>query len=248
MRLETVLFGGKESYERLANVLRKSVERYSPNTPLTIRKRKRDTKIRVMGRQRAIEVQGNATKTKYHNEIVQEAKNGEVIGLLDCDLMVLRPLGSIEEEEFDIAVTYRPEGSKLLFNSGVVFVRISNRTKNLYAEWWEVAEAMLEDIEFFKRWRDPFGGINQTSLGYLLGKNRWRKLKILKLPCQEWNCENETWTMFAANTRIVHMLGDLRLAALDGRITGTFQMREIAKIWNRIEDRYEEILSNSSSR
>lgn len=180
----------------------------------------------------------NTLKTKYHNEIVQSSKNGDVIGLLDCDLMVLRSLEEIENEKFDLAITYRPFGCPLIFNSGVVFVHISDSTKDFYSEWFDMCLRMLKDKELFDEWRGKFGGINQTSLGYLLKCSRWKFLKLLKLDCWEWNCENNTWEQFNENqTKIVHITGKLRECALRMEAAPNHQIGRLATLWNRFEDK-----------
>jgi hypothetical protein len=190
-----------------------------------------------MGRQRSRSVTCNSVKTKYHNEIVKATKNGELIGLIDCDTIVLKSLESIQKQDFDIAITYRPPKSRLIFNSGVVFVRVGKKIKKFYDEWEFICTEMLEDKPFFDDWKEHFGGINQTSLGYLL-ENGWsKKLDILCLTCQEWNCETETWKDFGSNTRIVHIMDILRDRCLGRPISNVPPyVNDLAKLWNQIED------------
>lgn len=235
MKLKSVIFGSRDTYERMADVLRYSVYKNSPKTPLKIYHKRMDRELMTLGRQRDKTVVENAMKTKYHCEIVQNAEKGEVIGLLDCDTMVMRDLSCIEKKKFDLAITYRPNRAKLMFNSGVVFVRISNKTKQLYRDWLEIAREMLQNNEFYNKWRAVFGGINQTSLGYLTTLDDYKKIKILGLECQEWNCENETWDLFNEETRIVHILGELRRGIFRGGGYPDEATRRLAGIWHRYE-------------
>lgn len=237
MELHSLLFEQGNDYERMANVLHRSVLAHSPNTPLTIHIKKINSDIRTKGRNRDSTFVDNATKSLYFSDLVQKFNNGQVVGLLDCDTMVINPLESIEKEKFDIAVTWRPPKSKLVFNSGVVFARISKRVKDFYREWAAVALEMLEDRSFFEKWRGPFGGINQTSFGFMMEQKEWKKVKILKLPCEEWNCENCTWHLFdKKKTRIVHLLGSLRHLVLRHEFRGvTLEKQTISRMWHNFD-------------
>lgn len=234
MQLHTLLFGNRGSYERMVNVLFRSVLKHSSNTPLIIHQKQLPKELKWKGLGRDQTVIDNTAKSQYFAELIQSLKNKDVVGLIDCDTMVINPLESIEKMDFDIGITWRPDKAKLMFNSGVVFVRVSQRIKDFYKEWADVATEMLESRKFFDAWRDPYGGVNQTSLGYMLEQKEWKKIKVLKLPCQEWNCENSTWHKFdPASTRIVHILGSLRHYVFgNGYDKVTPQKKMIAKLWH----------------
>lgn len=237
MILHTLLLNNqRDSYIRLARVMEKSLNKYSPGIELQIHRGIIDSKIRNMGRGRDQTILHNTLKSVHFTEIIQQCKIGELVGMIDCDTMILNPLDDIVKEDFDLAITHRPDGSKMKFNTGVVFCRVSKKIKKLYENWGIVALEMLEDKSFFDDWKDGYGGINQTSLGYLLENGYADKLNVVKLDCAIWNCENTTWHRFnPQKTKVVHLLGMLRDACLYDKITGYPGMREISAIWNRIE-------------
>lgn len=235
MEIHSFLFGSKTSYERMATVLKFGIEKYSPRTKVIIHKKPINAELRAIGRQRSATYVQNATKTLYHRDLVNESDNGSLIGLFDCDLMVLRPLYSIENQDFDLAITHRPRGAQFRYNTGVVFVRVSNRTKKFYDLWYGVVKEMLADRKFYEKWKTQHGGINQCALAYLLANGMAKGLNVHTLECQEWNCENESWRRFDRNTRIVHLLGDLREAAVKGTHAKVPYVQELAKRWNALE-------------
>lgn len=125
---------------------------------------------------------------------------------IDPDVLLVRPIEEVFEQDFDIAVTVRDVKSSPV-NTGVVFVKPNNK------------EAL---IEFFERMR-------QHARGYPFNKQRWfsdqmavndlindTSLKVLKLPCELYNaspCIEQTPekiernNKMAAEARILHFKG-----------------------------------------
>ena len=100
MRLESILFSsGNQRYEQLAAVLEISAATNSPDTPLTIHEITNEDKD-VISRARSScpkTFVDNARKTKHHNEIIHQSADGELLGMIDADTMVLSDLSEIED-------------------------------------------------------------------------------------------------------------------------------------------------------
>jgi hypothetical protein len=72
-------------------------------------------------------------------------------------------------------------------------------------------------------------------LGALFTQKRHAGLRVHRLPCVEWNCEDESWASFdPARTRIVHFKGELQRALLSKRRPDD-EMRPLIEIWKSIE-------------
>jgi hypothetical protein len=94
---------------------------------------------------------------------------------------------------------------------------------------------MLADRELLQPYRKKYAGQNQASLGYVLEHSY--PGKVVTLPCSVWNCEDSTWPEFRPErTRIVHVKGQLRLAAL-GLGSETSRVRHLASFWRATERR-----------
>ena len=235
MRIESILFGETKAYQRMAQVLERSCKENSPNTPITIRRiESADEELFHMGKKKVRTYIDNARKTKHHRNIVLEAKDGELIGLLDCDMMVLKDLSPVEHYNFDFAFTPRPQGSHRLINSGAVFVRVSDKTRDWYIRWYENVEKLFRDDKLFVKWSKLFGGVNQSSLGMLLTEPH--DLQLEELTCLEWNLIYDHWKKFNPMvTRIVHIQGVLKEACVGkGRATQP-EVRRLVPIWRSFE-------------
>jgi hypothetical protein len=155
----------------------------------------------------------NTAKMVAWDAAIQAAADGELIGLLDCDTLVLADLSPIAALDFDVTYTVRPATSRFPFNSGVVFARVSAAVRDFFRRWRELNVAMLGDKSMHAPWRQQFGGINQAALGSMISGAPG--VRLLPLPCRVWNCEDQTWRSFAAEeTRILHVKGRLRRACL----------------------------------
>lgn len=160
--------------------------------------------------------------------------DGERVLLIDGDMMILHPLDDVWRSPFDLAYTIRERGSKPL-NGGVVFLRISNRTRSFMTQWWRENLRFLGNKAEHAEWRRRYAGINQASFGYVIEKLD-HGCQLLKLSCKEWNCENTCWKEFNAKTRIVHIKSKLRRALFgSGRPERSFQ--KIMEIWRLMERR-----------
>jgi hypothetical protein len=159
----------------------------------------------------------NTHKLEAWAAAVQGAADGAELLLTDVDLLIRRPLDDLWREPFDLAYTTKARGSRFPFNGGVVAVRVSARTRAFVERWRSVNLQMLNDPSLLQVWRPGFGGINQAALGMLITSGAHAGLAVRRLPCVEWNCEDESWASFdPAVTRIVHYKGDLQQALRRG--------------------------------
>lgn len=153
----------------------------------------------------------NTWKLDHWVEQVHAAADGDEILLIDSDTMILRPLDPIWEQAFDIAYTARAAEYPHPLNGGVVFVRVSDRSRAFLEEWKRINRAMLNDRALRDLWR-KYAGLNQRALGKMLNAKQ-QVAHIIQVPCLEWNCEDSEWKNFdPALTRIVHIKSGLRSA------------------------------------
>lgn len=221
MNLHSVLFREKRrgtDYDRLAAVLKLSARENSPATPLMLHVIE-DDDADLKAKSKAVKATfvDNARKTRHHCQVVQDAQDGELIGLLDCDTMVLGDLSEIADMPFDLAYTARPEGSRYPFNTGVVFVRVNDHTRRFYRLWLEKVEALLANPVLLAKQRNKYGGINQCGLAATM--EDFGSIDIRVLPCRIWNCENESWKLFDVDTKVAHIVPPLRRVCLTGRLS-----------------------------
>ena len=239
MKLLTVIFPAdhpSQDYPRLLGVLRRSATERSPGTPLVVVEADADTAIRSSHPSATVKARAsfvaNTQKMRLWQEAVEALPDGEVICLLDADTMVLRDLSDAETMPFDVTYTSRPSVSRFPINSGVVLARGSERTRAFFRRWREVNEAMLADPTYHQEYRQRWGGINQAALGAMIADPG--AVNLVELRCQEWNCEDTTWHMMDATTRIVHVKGRLRKACL-GHAPGGRVPPRLLKLWRGFE-------------
>lgn len=244
MRLESVLFSDSPLlYKRMARVLELSVQENSPSTPLTMHYQddlKDDRDIIAKGRQRrqlANYIQ-NARKTKHHSDLVQAARDGDTICFLDSDMLVLGDLSPLSEiaQEHDICITYHSRPTKFAFNSGLVVVRVSPATRELYQQWVETALRFMMTPNEHNKYRPRYGGINQCSLQHLIS-GEFSRLSIGKLETKIWNAcgADHPFSIFEDRARVIHLLAALRTVI--GRMPPKFHakhpLKDIALLWHK---------------
>lgn len=151
----------------------------------------------------------NTGKLDFWCRRAVEAPDGARVLLIDGDMLIRKPIDDVWDQDFEMAYTYRDGGSRLPFNGGVIFLRISDKTRDLMTRWRDVNARFLRNKHEHKNWRLKYAGINQASFGYLLEKGTGLT-GVLKLRCSEWNlCEWERHDPAAA--RILHVKSSLRV-------------------------------------
>ena len=177
----------------------------------------------------------NTQKMEHWRQVVAGAPDGARVLVMDADTVIMRPLDDVWEQDFDIAYTTKPQ-EKFPFNSGVIFLRVSDRTRAFVDEWRAENRRMLGDAKHHQVWRKQYGGINQAALGYMLSKGERAGVRLLKLPCREWNCEDSSWARFdPATTRIVHVKSGLRRAIFFGVPSPSPGVTALVKTWRALE-------------
>ena len=205
-RLYSVLFQNKdpraaERYARLADVLALSAAENSPSTPLTVEWIEGQWEPESYRGCKPVWIE-NAHKAHCHWQAMRQADDGEVIGFLDIDTMVLGDCSEIESLPFDIAYTVRPNRTPWILNTGVYFVRVSDKTRLFMLTWLNTVLRMLRDKHFHDEWRAArkYGGIHQAALGWMLEHAGPAK----------WNCVSCCWRDAGEHTRIAHIMSSLR--------------------------------------
>lgn len=220
--------GSSDQYARMARVLACSARRHCPGW---------DVEVACVGPLRqtyAIDpaYAHNTAKLTRWTDAVVGATDGDRLALLDADTLVLRPLEDVWREPFDVAYTVRAPG-RFPLNAGVLFVRVSDRSRGFMRDWQAENARMLRDRLYHQTWRRKYGGLNQAALGALLEAGQ--SSVVAALPCVEWNCEDSTWAAFDPDvTRIVHVKSLLRRAIFHGAVHRQ-TLRSLVHLWRESE-------------
>lgn len=236
MRLITLLFANStRKYKRMLEVLRISAAENHPSSPLEV--------LHITKRDLDLECQfgmwytQNARKTRHQARIVEEAKDGEILCLIDSDTMVLRTLSpaNVFMQHHDLAYTLKPPKTTYKINSGVLFVRVSDVTRGFFANWADVVKQMVTDRKLYLQYKPDYGGINQAGLGHMLTTEHG--LRIKELQCREWNSIRETWDVAVNEARVVHILARLRDHCIFQHPASNAAIRRLSKMWREYEIR-----------
>lgn len=190
--------------------------------------------IAHLGRYRGTGLVSNAQKAHFNTQTVQEAGEGELLLLLDCDMMATGSLLSLQKMDFDLAVTERMPGAPYPVNTGFLAYRVSPQVRAWQQAWLDITLKMLSDRPFHRPWHSRWGGIHQAAFGWLL-ENPPCQLNILHLPCSEWNSTDDTWELFDENTKLVHLMAALRAAAVGHLSIISPKVRLLAEKWKAYE-------------
>jgi hypothetical protein len=148
------------------------------------------------------------------------------------DVIVTGDMRDVEQEgEFDLAVTVRSGGR---INSGVVFVLVSEKTKEWYRRWYELVLVLLDDPKQLRQLKSKYAGINQSALETMLLEPH--DLVVKKLPCNIWNCTPICYPQFNEQTKVVHLLEQAR-RVFSRRGVASGPTRKVISIWNELERR-----------
>lgn len=220
--------GLRDQWPRLARVLAHTAAQHCPGWTVQIEAIARP---RPQGRVSAGYID-NTHKLDRWDAVAAAASDGTQLLLMDADTIILRPLDSVWALPFDVAYTVRPATSRFPLNAGVIFLRVSDRTRAFLRAWRDENRAMLQDAARHQPWRKRCGGINQAALGAVLASSTsTADVAIARLPCAEWNCEDSTWPAFdPAVTRILHIKSQLRLAVFHG-VSGVARWKQLVALW-----------------
>jgi hypothetical protein len=218
VRIVSTWTGCDETYARLARVLEHSARRYNPTASVEVV----NTDPSPTGRG----LDGFLRKARDWTRVIAEAVDGTEIALLDADTLVLGELGSAFRRPFDVAVTTR--GTLGTLNSGVVFVRISDRVRDFFAPWAARTEPWCK-----RNTADSIRFGDQDALIEMLGEPHG-PLRVLELPAAIWNAQQNCWPP-VAGCRIVHIKSDCRRLIFGGRLHGQPGADVAAAMWQAEE-------------
>jgi hypothetical protein len=177
----------------------------------------------------------NTQKLDHWVDVATRAPDGSRIALLDADTVIVRPLDAVWDISFDLAYTRR-EKSRLPLNAGVVFMRVTERSRAFLYAWRDENRRMLRDRVRHAEWRRKYGGMNQAALGCLFESGIASTLNLVALACREWNCEDSCWSTFdPAVARIVHIKSGLRRALFLRAIGINPAIRPLFMLWRQLE-------------
>lgn len=216
---------GGSDWTRAGNVLRATLAEHCPGWELDFRECQHPKSGKLIG---------NTLKLASWTDAVDRLPDGTRALLLDADLYVRAPLAQLWEQDFDVAITVRPDTARYPFNCGVVALRVSDKTREFMTLWHAWCEDLWRKAQLRMKWGAKYGGINQASLGALIESGELEGLHVEMLPCAEWNCEDSTWKD-SEKARIVHLKDELGRCALNYPGNYAPHVRELASEWRRIE-------------
>jgi hypothetical protein len=151
----------------------------------------------------------------------------EPFALLDCDLVIARPLRDVWAHDFDVAVTTHAGA----LNSGVIFVRPSLHVRRFFGEW---PQRTIEWCHKNPPGQKPRYSDQDALIAMLASAPR---LVARELHMHEWNSTQLTWHMRSNETRVYHVKSGAR-AILEGAnkrpsASETF----VADLWRNEEQR-----------
>lgn len=214
--------GGR--YGRLADVLEHTAAKHCPTW--TVQR----SVVPIIGNQ--------PSKLRHWRDVVDAEPDGTPLLLMDADMMITRPLDDVWDQAFDVAYTVRdPRWSVWPNNAGVIFCRASDAVREFLRRWIAADVPLLATTGAVrKQWLATHGSVEQAALEQALAASP--DLRVLALPCVEWNCEDSSWAHFdPERTRIVHVKGALRKGIFGERVSPTRQ-RQIASLvtqWRAID-------------
>ncbi len=112
--------------------------------------------------------------------------------VIDSDTLICMPMDDLWQDEFDIALTWRPDKPDMPYNGGVIFCR----EPRFFA-------AVLKRMEDDSSLHHPWIG-EQKALAQEAASGKW---KVLPLTCEGWNNSNIGKNKMP-KSRIVHYKGD----------------------------------------
>ena len=197
------------TYRTFARVLEKSIKRHSPAAVWCHQTMRHPRPVRGIVRHASV----NTGKLERWNEFVQGISEPTIC--CDADMLCLGPLEDAFDAEFDVAYTVRPGLRR--FQAGAVFVRPTEAAKAWFFDWTMLNDSLLDDAERMDAMIAQHGGVNQASLA-LMTERSSNGVLLAALPCEVWNSCSQTWGTFGPETRLLHLTGRLRRAAMTGRV------------------------------
>lgn len=83
-------------------------------------------------------------RTRMYKEFIANSEVGDLIGLIDYDVLILRPIDEIFKIKADMYVTTRPYLKDMPINGGVLFIDLSR--KHLVEKFYEHVNSIFEKL------------------------------------------------------------------------------------------------------
>lgn len=198
---------GDARFRAMAHALRVSIREHTPGANMLI---EQIESPRILNTYHS-----NTVKLAQWVRITDGAPEGAKLVLIDGDCLARESLAPAFDSDFDIAVTAK-EAKRLRVNAGVVFLRISDRTRAFMRQWLAVNNAMLADRALHQPNEIKYGGINQAALGLIRERPLPDGMTLIELPAARWNaCHDPLWSQWP-QAAVIHYKSALRRALWQG--------------------------------
>lgn len=195
MKIVSILFKRKKQYSALAKVFERSLKAVMPGVPYEIIEigmppnidHKRDTAYAFFAAAQYV------------------LKQKQLVAMCDIDMMFQKSITDITKKDFDIAVTTR---SKMKYNTGLWFYRPNIRSKYFMKKWIYYTRIIINNFCKYEGFSWENGGPDQASLKWTVDKIK--NIRLLELPCSDWNSTQSEWKYADEKTRIIHIKSQLR--------------------------------------
>jgi hypothetical protein len=200
-------YGNSHVYDILAKVLEYSIKKNCPKAALEMH---RITAPKIRAAKKCFD--SNTVKIDLWLERMR-ATNDNIV-FMDCDMLMLREISDVFNDDFDIGLTVNGTGS-IPYNGGVVFVKNTPAAHAFIELWCDVNRYLYNHPAEHNIWRNKKGyaGMNQAALGCLLETKKY-DAKIKKYQCSEWNLCRNNWRKINTESRILHVKSELRRAVM----------------------------------
>lgn len=237
MQIVTTKFnrGNSRQYEMLHMVFLKSIALCMPDAEVVTLEMSAPDSAEREGKYGFV---ANTHKLRKWAEYIEQVDDDVI--LADCDMLMLQSAEHAFDEVFDIAYTKREFGDgRIPLNGGIIMVRNNDVAKGFIKRWQQVNDEMYVNLDFHKKWKGKYPGMNQAALGYMLEEES-EGVRIHAYSTREWNAVETDWGKLQENTVFVHYKGQLRREVFSGRINGGPHSAELM-LWHEVKDEVPEI-------
>lgn len=158
-------------------------------------------------------------------------RSHERLAICDIDLMFMKSIIDVNKRKYDIAITTRQ--SKMKYNTGLWFYKPTNRARYFIERWMKNTQYLMDNFCENEEFSWTYGGIDQASLHMTI--EQIKDIKLIELPCLEWNATQSEWKHITKNTRVIHIKSKLAQACLGkkGIIEEYPYYKPIVKEWRK---------------
>lgn len=198
-----------ETFTRFASTLERSVHENCPDANLMLEEQSPPPKISNLPSNGV----NNLAKVLKWQRFANSARRPFI--LMDADMFVNRDIAPVWTEDFDVAYCLRPHRCPII--GGFIPCRPTASMREFMRRWVCHVSALAINPTEAKREMSKYGGLLQCGLNYLRDDNQ-DGIKTVELSADTWNCCDQVWHTFDEDTRVVHMKGRLRQAAMKARV------------------------------